>query len=88
MWMKSRNTVIGAGAAIAVPGALVWNAALATAQTPVPPPAAIAPATPSAAVPPTSTATVNKTFNAFHADQGAAVDAKYFSALDNRIITK
>jgi hypothetical protein len=89
MGMKSKNTVIGAGAAIAVvAGALVWNAELATAQAPAPPPAVNAPATPPAAVPPTSTATVDKTFDAFHANQGVAVDAKYFYAVDNRIITK
>ncbi len=85
--MHSRRKITGVVTAAAVAGVLAWSAAPVTAQTSAPA-RTVADAAQAAATPPELTAAPDKSFDAFDAHQGVAVDAKYFYAVNNQSITK
>ncbi|BCB78055.1 hypothetical protein GCM10022251_36450 [Phytohabitans flavus] len=86
--MLTTRTRIAAGVtAAATAGALALGVSLAPADAA--PPAAAAPVAAAAlAEPPVFTATLDRAYETFDANQGVAVDDRYFYVVDNRRITK
>jgi hypothetical protein len=85
--VHARTKIITGLAATVVASALALSAGLIPAGASTPARPATVPAAP-AAEPPTLTATLARAYDTFDANQGVAVDKKYFYAVDNRKITK
>ncbi|MFC6022800.1 hypothetical protein ACFP2T_42435 [Plantactinospora solaniradicis] len=89
--MPTRTRIVtGLGASVAA-GAVALAAGLVPAQASGPTPVNRVPeagVSAAAAEPPVYTATLARSYDAFDANQGIAVDDKYFYVVDNRSITK
>jgi hypothetical protein len=89
--MRARTKITTGVAASLAAGTLVLITGLGSAQASAPARAvsvAAVGASTAVAAPPTLTATPAKTYDTFDANQGVAVDKKYFYAVNNRTITK
>ncbi|MDQ7910432.1 hypothetical protein RB614_38655 [Phytohabitans sp. ZYX-F-186] len=83
--LTARTRIVAGVAAAAAAGALALAGSLAPAGAA--PRAAEVPVA-AAAEPPVFTATLDRTYDTFDANQGVAVDDRYFYVVDNRRVTK
>ncbi|MBC6456553.1 hypothetical protein HKK72_01280 [Actinomadura sp. HBU206391] len=86
--MLARTKVVAGLTASIAAGTIALGAGLVSAQASAPTPALGTRPAVARAEPPVFTATLNKSYETFDANQAVAVDKNYFYVIDNRKITK